>query len=81
MLNQKYPSAVATLRESLTDKPKDLSFENEVRYKLLIDSSEDESLISYLFKFGLLQRADTKVFVSSHLKKDKLRKVSLCFFM
>ncbi len=76
LLEKKYASSVATLRESLMDRPEDLSFENEVRHKLLIDHSEDGSLILNLFKSGLLDRAETKVFSSSHLRKDIVRKVS-----
>ena len=59
---------------------RDLSAENEVRYKLLIDTSEDESLIRFLFDFGVLDRSKTRIYVCSSfpgdLQEQKVRKVS-----
>lgn len=47
------------LQNSLEDRPKhkcrDMT-EAEVRYKLIIDPSEDDSLVRLLFTFGVLQR-------------------------
>ena len=51
-------------------KPKDLSAENEVRYKLIIDSSEDESVIRFLFTFGVLQRKNTRMYICSKFPGD-----------
>ena len=49
---------------------RDLSAENEVRYKLLIDTSEDESLIRFLFDFGVLERLKTRIYVCSNFPGD-----------
>ena len=58
------------LQQSMADQSKDLSAENEVRYKLLIDSSQDESLVRLLFSFGVLKRDKTRVYVCSKLLGD-----------
>ena len=52
------------------DEPKDLSAENDVRYKLIIDSSEDESVIRFLFTFGVLQRKKTRMYICSKFPGD-----------
>ena len=44
--------------------------ENEVRYKLIIDPSEDGSLVRLLFSSGVLQRENTKVYVCSNFPGD-----------
>lgn len=69
------------LRASLDDHPqlssKDV-LENEVRYKLIIDPSEDDSLIRHLFSFEVLDRKRTKMFVCSDFPGDgQLQKVSI----
>ena len=69
-------SPLTVLKSSLADKPEDLCFENEVRYKLLIDHSEDESLVRFLFKFGILKRSNCRIYALSKLPGDKLQKVS-----
>ena len=51
-------------------EPKDLSAENDVRYKLIIDSSEDESVIRFLFTFGVLQRKKTRMYICSKFPGD-----------
>ena len=66
-----------TLKESLADRPKDLSYENEVRYKLLINRSEDETIVQLLFKFGILERKHTRIYSLSKGQGDKMQKVSL----
>ena len=63
-------SVLAILRDSLLDKRKDLSAENEVRYKLIIDSSEDESIIRFLFTYGILQRDRTRLYICSKFSGD-----------
>ena len=67
---------LTVLKSSLADKPEDLCFENEVRYKLLIDHSEDESLVRFLFKFGILKRSNCRIYTLSKLPGDRLQKVS-----
>ena len=47
-----------------------------MRYKLIIDPSEDDSLIRLLFSFGVLQRKETRMFVCSDFPGDsQLQKV------
>lgn len=58
------------LKESLDDHPLDLFTENEVRYKLIIDSSKDESLVRLLFKAGVLVRKETRIYVCDQFLGD-----------
>ena len=44
--------------------------ENEVRYKLIIDPSEDDSLIRLLFSLGVLARENTRMYVCSDFPGD-----------
>ena len=60
------------LRDSLQDRPQamqDLT-ENEVRYKVIIDPSEDDSLVRLLFSFEVLQRENTRMYVCSDFPGD-----------
>lgn len=66
----KVRSVLAVMKNSLETHRKDLSAENEVRYKLIIDSSEDESVIRFLFSFGILQRKTTRVYFCSKFPGD-----------
>lgn len=64
------------LGSSLADHPKDMNAENEVRYKLVIDPSEDGSLVRLLFSCGVLQRSTTRVYMCSEFSGDaELHKV------
>ena len=56
------------VEESIADKC-DLS-SGYIRYKLIIDPSEDDSMISFLFKFGVLDRTKCKRFINSNLFGD-----------
>ena len=66
------------LKESLFDKPRESLVENpnekvkevEVRYKLVIDSSEDNSLLRLLFAFDILKEKDTRTYVCSNFPGD-----------
>ena len=67
------------LKDSLEDRPqkngRDMA-EAEVRYKLIIDPSEDDSLMRLLFSFGVLKREETRMFVCSDFPGDsQLQKV------
>ena len=71
---------LAVLKDSLDDRPsqdgRDMS-ENEVRYKLIIDPSEDDSLIRLLFSLGVLVREKTRMYVCSDFPGDsQIQKVS-----
>ena len=67
------------LQDSMQDRPQasqDLT-ENEVRYKLIIDPSEDDSLVRSLFSMGLLKRENTRMFVCSDFPGDgQLQKIN-----
>ena len=69
------------LKDSLNDRPQqqgqDMA-QAEVRYKLIIDPSEDDSLVRLLFSFGVLQRKETRMFVCSDFSGDsQLQKVTV----
>ena len=62
------------LMESLKEKPlnncgQDLT-ENEVRYKLIIDPSEDDSLVRVLFSIHVMDRKSTHLFACSNFAED-----------
>ena len=63
-------SLVEILQSSLIQKEKDLSAENLTRYKLLVDSSEDLSLVRLLFAFNILKRDETRILSCSKLPGD-----------
>ena len=67
------------LQDSMRDCPQvmqDLT-ENDVRYKLIIDPSEDDSLVHLLFSMGVLMRDNTRMFVCSNFPGDgELQKIN-----
>ena len=64
------------LVSSLLDHPEECGSENEMRYKLVIDSSEDGSLIRLLSTTGVLEREKTRVYMCSDFPGDaQLQKV------
>ena len=85
------PKTIDILKESLADKPySDQSTssddaQDEVRYKLIIDPSEDESLTRLLLMFGILKSDNTRTFMCSNFPGDsQLQKVFLiveCIFI
>ena len=44
--------------------------QNEVRYKLIIDPSEDESITRLLFMFDILKRENTRTYMCSDFLGD-----------
>ena len=65
-----------TLVASLLDHPVECGSENEMRYKLIIDSSEDGSLVRLLFSTGVLERDKTRIYMCSDFPGDaQLQKV------
>ena len=67
------------LKESIQDRPQAMQnlTENEVRYKLIIDPSEDDSLVRLLFSMGVLTRDNTRMFVCSDFPGDgELQKIN-----
>ena len=66
-------SMLKILKDSLEDHPHKHGLdvtENEVRYKLIIDPSEDDSLIRFLFLFGVFDRENTRMFVCGDFPGD-----------
>ncbi len=63
-------------QNSLIDVPKIYDSENEVRYKLIIDSTEDDSLVRTLYSVGILDRHNTRMFMCSNFPADgELQKI------
>lgn len=68
----KLRNLIEILIASLANKHSDnLCAENEVRYKLIVDPSEDESLIRQLFTFGVLKRETTRVLACTKFPGDR----------
>ena len=64
---------VQILKESLGDTP---TIQDEVRYKIIIHSSEDDSLVRLLFQFKILERQNTRIYMCSDFPGDsELQKV------
>ena len=73
----KQRSILTILKDSLKDSAKGERGKNEVRYKLIIDPSEDSSVVRLLFRFGVLQRSNTRIYICSNFPGDnELHKVS-----
>jgi hypothetical protein len=67
---------LAILDSSMKDHPQETGAENEMRYKLIIDSSEDNSVIRLLFSTGVLRREKTRMYMCSDFHGDsQLQKV------
>ncbi len=66
----KWRSILEVLKESLDDHPEGGRDENEVRYKLIIDPTEDNSLMHLLIAFGVLKRDKTRIYVCSDFPGD-----------
>ena len=79
--NLQQHSILDVLQKSLKDHSEREEGENEVRYKLIIDPSEDSSMVRLLFRFGVLQRDNTRIYVCSNFPGDtqlqKVRRKSL----
>ena len=73
------------IKNSLRDRPHVDNKDYEVRYKMIIDSSEDNSLLRLLFAFGILKERDTKTHICSDFPGDTqqqmVRKCSLLIFI
>jgi len=79
-----YHSTLNILKESLKDRvyssetSDQFSIQSDVRFKMIIDSSEDGSLLRLLFSFKVLDREHTRVYVCSNFPGDKHLQVNLC---
>ena len=65
------------LHDSLKDQPQLRGEDYEVRYKLVIDTSEDNSLLRLLFAFGVLKEKDTRTYVCSDFPGDSHQQMVL----
>ena len=63
-------SILDILVDSLTFHSDNRGSENEMRYKLIIDSSEDGLLVRLLFSTGVLTRDNTRVYMCSDFPGD-----------
>ena len=65
-------------RDHATSEEDDVhsSIQSEVRYKLIIDPSEDDSLVRLLFTYGVLRRGDTRLFICSDFTEDSHSRVN-----
>ena len=66
-------SSISVLQSSLSEKPSKVhpnDGDNKVRYKLLIDSSEDESVRRLLFSFKIVDPSTTKTYMCSDFPED-----------
>ena len=84
----KQRNIIEILQSSLADKPyaprpfskvqsSHDDTQNEVRYKLIIDPSEDESITRFLFMFHILNRENTRTYMCSDFLGDgQLQKVN-----
>ena len=73
-------SILEILKESLSDHPEGNRDENEVRYKLVIDPTEDNSLMHLLIAFDVLDRKKTRIYMCSDFTGDsQIQKASIFF--
>ena len=78
--NLKHRNMIEILESIFKDKklPSNHDTLNEVRYKLIIDPSEDESITRLLFMFDILKRENTRTYICSDFLGDgQLQKVNL----
>ncbi|XP_065828093.1 uncharacterized protein [Oscarella lobularis] len=74
---------IKILKDSLQEKSlahcgDDEGAEAEVRYKLIIDTSEDDSMARLLFQHGVLEKASTRIFSCSDFPgDDEIQKVHI----
>ena len=66
---------VLVLKDSLNEMP---GMEDEVRYKIVIHSSEDDSLVRLLFQLKILERRNARIYICSDFPGDtELQKVNV----
>ena len=67
---------VQILKDSLNEMH---GMEDEVRYKIVIHSSEDDSLVRLLFQLKILEKRNARIYICSDFPGDtELQKVSNC---
>ena len=79
-------SVLDILKDSLADRSitqgDDIhsSIQNEVRYKLIIDPSEDDSLVRLLLTHDVLQRKSTRLYICSDFPGDDQLRVGCLIY-
>lgn len=76
---KKQRNILHVLQDSLEDKPEVTqqgNVENGVRYKLIIDSSNDKSAARLLFAHGVLRKENTRMYVCSDFLDESQMHVS-----
>ena len=74
-------SILDILKSSLSDcgniRSEDVhgSIQSDTRYKLIIDPSEDDSLVRLLFTYGVLKREQTRLYICSDFYADDQTRV------
>ena len=71
-MKEKHCSLTVSSNDSVTE-----TINREVRYKLIIDSSEDDSAVRLLFAYGILNRASSRMFVCSEFPEESKMHVSI----
>ena len=72
------PTAITTPKKKSANDSGEIGIMNhEVRYKLIIDSSEDDSAIRLLFAYGILDKQNCRMFVCSEFPEESKMHVSL----
>ena len=80
---QHHRNVLEIVEESLNDLPskerddgKPIFTGQNVRYKLIIDNSEDDSAVRYLFTCGVLKKQETLMFACSDFSEESGQHVS-----
>ena len=72
------PSSFSQVTMETKTRPDQLAYsEHRVRYKLIIDGSEDDSAVRYLFACGALDKQKTRMFACSEFVKESHMHVSI----
>lgn len=71
-MKEKYSSVMKNCNDSESGMTN-----HEVRYKLIIDSSEDDSAVRLLLAYGILDRVNTRMFVCSEFPEESKMHVSM----
>ena len=73
------PSSRSQTAETVTRPDQPAYTEHGVRYKLIIDGSEDDSAVRYLFACGVLSKGKTHMFACSEFVDESHIHVSYLF--
>ena len=72
------PSSFSQVTMETETRPDQLAYtEHGVRYKLIIDGSEDDSAVRYLFACGALDKQNSRMFACSEFIEESHMHVSI----